>query len=224
MKIRQVMWGLVLISNFGMADTASFFAETCGDCHALQAVSKDVKERISRKGSHLFYAGNKYRPQWLESWLQAPTQIRPGGAYPPDATLVTDEGDIILTNTLPKHLSLDADEAKKVTSHLMTLTPFSSLLEQVDYQPKKISKSAGKMNFVKFQGCQSCHQNQPDEGGLSGPELYTAWHRLQQKYIISYSQHPELWDKNSMMPNRHIKEKALKKVANYLKIIGESDE
>jgi|TARA_B110001469_G_scaffold27506_1_gene28206 mono/diheme cytochrome c family protein len=224
MKLHKPMWGLIFLSGLSMADTTSYVAETCGGCHALQEVSKDVDERINRKGSHLYYAGNKYQYEWLEAWLQAPTQIRPGGDYPLNHTLVTEDGDVIEADSLLEHMILDSDQAIKVTDYLMTLTPFNELLEQVEYEPKAISQSAGEMNFVKFQGCQSCHRDDPEYGGVSGPELYTAWNRLQQNYIISYTQNPELWDKNTMMPNRHIKNSALEKVANYLKVIGESHE
>jgi len=206
-----------------MEDVKTYVEESCGTCHALKKISKDIQERIKRKGSHLYYAGNKYQRKWLEAWLQKTTLIRPSGEFPLNHTEVTDEGDVIKGDTLLKHIDLPSVRAKEVTDYLMSLTPNNNLIENVSYTPKKISLSMGKMNFGKFKGCQSCHRDKANEGGQSGPELYTAWNRLQPEYLISYTKDPNLWDVNTMMPNRHLKDSSLQKLVDYLKVIGEKN-
>ena len=79
----------------------------------------------------------------------------------------------------------------------------------------------GQMNFGKFKGCDACHQDAPGEGGLSGPELYTAWQRLQPAFIASYMGNPVAWDPHTLMPKGDLNAASVKKIADYLKVIGE---
>ncbi|MCJ8327552.1 MAG: hypothetical protein MJK08_10685 [Campylobacterales bacterium] len=215
---------LLFTLSSSFADISTFIKNDCATCHSFKEVKSDFTERIKRKASPLYYAGNKYKEEWLVLWLQNPTRIRPGGAFPPNHTIVTDEGDIIDDKTLDKHVSLSLPQAKEVASYLMGLKTKQELIDKIDYSPKKISKSSGKLNFVKFQACQSCHKDSRDEGGVSGPELYTAWNRLQEKYIVSYITEPELWDEHTMMPNKNLKKSRIQKLVDYLKLLGEENE
>ncbi len=225
MKITTKITALLLfILNVSYADISDTVKNDCASCHSLNKVETDFTQRLEQKGSPLYYAGNKYKKSWLINWLQDPIIIRPGGAYPPNHTVVTDEGDIIEEKTLPKHMNLSSEKAKEVAHYLMSLKAHQDLIDKVTYKSKKISKSSGRMNFVKFQGCQSCHKNSSDEGGVSGPELYTAWNRLQPEYIASYIKNPQLWDKYTMMPNKHLKDSRIQKLVDYLKVLGESND
>jgi mono/diheme cytochrome c family protein len=225
MKITIKITALLLFMfNVASADISATVKNDCASCHSLKKVEKDFTQRLERKGSPLYYAGNKYKEPWLTNWLQNPTTVRPGGAYPPNHTIVTDDGDIIDEKSLPKHVKLSPEKASKVTKYLMSLKGHQDLIDKVTYKPKKISKSSGRMNFVKFQGCQSCHKDSSNEGGASGPELYTSWNRLQPEYIASYIKNPQLWDKFTMMPNKHLKDSRIQKLVDYLKVLGESNE
>ena len=225
MKITTKITALFLfIFNISYADISVSIKNDCATCHSLNKSETDYTKILERKGSHLYFAGNKYKESWLVNWLQIPVITRQGGAFPPNHTVVTDEGDIIDEKTLPTHVKLSQEKASEVAQYLMTLKAHQDLIDKVSYKPKKISKSSGRMNFVKFQGCQSCHKNTSDEGGVSGPELYTAWNRLQPEYIVSYIKEPELWDKFTMMPNKHLKDSRIQKLVDYLKVIGESND
>jgi cytochrome c1 len=79
----------------------------------------------------------------------------------------------------------------------------------------------GQMNFSKFKGCDACHRDAPDRGGLSGPELFTAWNRLQPAFIAAFIANPTAWDPHALMPNAHIKDTEVAKLANYLKALQE---
>src|SRR5690606_38640406 len=107
-----------------------------------------------------------------------------------------------------------------VADHLMSLTPNDALIAKEDYKPGRISERLGAMNFVKFQGCSACHKDTPKYGGVSGPELYTAWQRLQPAFITSYIRDPKAWEPRSMMPNKHLNSGAIHKLADYLRTIG----
>ncbi|TVT44913.1 MAG: c-type cytochrome [Denitromonas halophila] len=205
------------------ADTAADVKQQCGSCHALDRdYAKAAKhERAERKAPPLDFAGNKFRREWLYSWLQNPVRLRPAGVFPPAHAKPSADGDVVDTTTLAKHPALDAAQAGKVADYLMTLTPFDGLIAAETYQPGTIAQRMGQMNFGKFKGCDGCHQDAPDTGGVSGPELYTAWQRLQPAFISAYIAQPAAWDPHTMMPVGDANAAAVHKLANYLKLIGE---
>lgn len=205
--------------------SAQYIKNNCASCHVLTRPDRknvDFRERMTRKGPPLFYAGKKYREKWLVTWLQNPVRIRPGGIYPPRYTIVTDDGDVINKKKLPTHLKLTKKLATTTSAWLMTLVNVQNVTNNFSsYKAKPTSIVMGKMNFNKFKGCGACHRDSKDSGGLSGPELYTAWNRLQPAFMASYISNPIAWDPNSMMPNKHLKEAGVHKLVDYLKIISE---
>lgn len=205
------------------ADAAADVQQQCGTCHALthDYAKQDIQERIDRKGPPLDYAGNKFNRDWLVAWLQNPTRIRPAGEFPPEHVKAGPDGDVVDGTTLSKHPALSADQAAAAADYLMTLKPLDDLIKATTYQPGTIAARMGKMNFGKFRGCDACHQDAPDAGGFSGPELYTAWKRLQPAFIASYITNPVAWDPHTLMPAPELNDATVAKLANYLKVIGE---
>lgn len=184
------------------ASTSPFeqLAEQCGACHQMQGpANASLKNRSARKGPPLFYAGNKFREEWLVSWLQKPVRIRPAGDFHLPHIKTTADGDFIDESKLVEHIVLGEKEAVHMAKHLMSLTPNNDLIEAEDYTPKRISKRMGTMDFVRFKGCAACHRDTPKYGGLSGPELHTAWQRLQPEFIVSYIRNPMRWEPRSLM-------------------------
>lgn len=204
------------------ADVAEKVAAGCGGCHQLQGPADDRLEALRhRKGPPLFYAGNKFRQDWLEGWLQNPIRIRPAGDFPPAHAKLTPGGDTLDMTSLTEHPTLDAGVAKEVIGYLMTLRPYDALIAKEDYAPGNVSERMGAMDFVKFKGCGACHKDTPKYGGVSGPELYTAWQRLQPAFITSYIRDPAAWELRSLMPNKHLDSGAIHKLADYLRTVGE---
>lgn len=205
------------------ADVVADAQEQCASCHALthDYASAGAAERIVRKGPPLDFAGNKFNRDWLVAWLQEPVRIRPAGIFPPAVAQPGPDGDVVDLATLPAHPALSAEQAEAMADHLMTLKPFDDLIAADTWEPGSIALRMGKMNFGKFKGCDGCHQDAPDNGGVSGPELYSAWARLQPAFISSYISNSVAWDPNTMMPVADAKADAVHKIANYLKVIGE---
>jgi len=192
----------------------------CAGCHQLQ----QSNDQAGYSAPPLFFAGNKYRQQWLEDWLQEPYRLRPSGGFYADHVVTKDGVDSIDESSLNSHPALDNETAIEVSEWLMSLTPMDDLLaDSNDYSPGSVSPRLGAMDFVKFKGCGGCHRDTPEYGGLSGPELYTAWNRLQPHYIVSYIKNPRAWNKNSAMPNRALNDGQIHKLANYLKILTDED-
>ena len=217
---------LTLIHSAQAENMSNYMENNCTSCHALTEPvykSMGVSERINRKGPPLFFSGNKFRKEWLVSWLQKPVRIRPGGSYPPSHTIVTDEGDFIDEKSLKSHPLVSKKLAEEISDYLLSLRPNDALINQEKYEAKSISLMMGKMNFNKFKGCAACHRDSEDSGGISGPELYTAWLRLKPDFISSYIKNPISWDPYSMMSQKHLKDKDVHKLVDYLKIITEQN-
>lgn len=213
----------VMLSCQVQADAAAANAQ-CGSCHALEApdfATLGISERLDRSAPPLYYAGNKYQPGWLVEWLQAPTRLFPAGYYPNAAAIkATPEGDVPDPAALHQHVALDAAAATDMADYLMSLKPYDDLVAAVTYTPGKVAMRMGMMDFRKFKGCQSCHQDAAGEGGFSGPELVTASKRLQPAYMVSFIQNPAAWDPNTIMPLMEMNEAAVHKLVDYLKLAG----
>lgn len=214
--------GLLAAGMGPVAADASLVQQKCASCHALsQPEEADIEARASRRAPPLHYAGDKFRRDWLVAWLQSPNRIRPAGTYPPAHIKSTEEGDAIEKGSFADHIALDQASAEQAADYLMSLRPFERRLEDVDYEGGSIAWRLGQMNFVKFNNCVGCHQDEPGYGGVSGPELYTAWDRLKPSFIFSYISDPVAWDRNTLMPGGALNDTAVEKLANYLKAVAE---
>lgn len=214
------------VSGLSWSDTAQTVAAQCASCHAIERPDYETlgrDERVRRVAPPLYFAGNKYREQWLLGFLQAPSTLYAAGYFPDHKLLDSAEGDLPNESALTNHISLSEAEAKEVTDFLMALRPFDQLIENDSYTEGKVAKRMGTMDFRKFKGCDACHQDDTDNGGLSGPRLYDAWIRLQPKYIASFLKNPLQWDPNTLMPVPQMNEQAAHKLVDYLRILGESE-
>lgn len=214
---------VLLLSGTVLADGAAIAREQCAVCHALERPDFEnlgLAERLQRKAPPLYYAGNKYRREWLLQQLQQPQRIYPAGYFPLASVLRTEEGDMPDPAALIQHPALAAGQAAQVTDFLMSLRPHEDLIAADHYEPGKVAMRMAMMDFRKFKGCDACHQDAVDSGGFSGPSLVDAWQRLQPAYLSSFTQNPRAWDPNSIMPVPQMNEAAIHKLVNYLKLIG----
>ena len=223
MSTKVFLLALLLAAGSAWAaeDGAAILAQRCAGCHDLKGPApRTLKELWARKGPDLFYAGNKYRQEWLVSWLQKPQRIRPAGQFYEDHIKRGAKSDEVDPATLSDHVALNHDDAAAAASALMQLAPNGALTAAEKLEPGTISKSMGEMTFDKFFGCLACHQVEPGYGGLSGPELYTAARRLQPQFIASYVRSPQAWDPKIWMPNKHVNDANILKLVRYLEVLG----
>jgi len=225
-----ILWAALMLVGLGSTPVAlaagaeELVRTECAACHALERPDYEalgIQERIDRKGPPLYYAGNKFQPEWLESWLQNPTRLRPAGIFPAAAVKESEEFDVIDPDKLIEHPALTAEQASEVATYLMSLRHHDDLIAANTYEPGTIAQRMGQLNFSKFNGCDACHSDEPGYGGLSGPELYTAWQRLQPAFIASFIADPVAWDPHTLMPKSGLNEGAVARLTNYLKLIGE---
>lgn len=216
------LFALVWPSTVDAADGKRIVAEKCAACHALIPPAKEIlKDRLESLGPPLHYAANKYRREWLVAWLQKPIRIWPAGPFYGRHVKTSSKGDIIDTATFVGHVALPADQANAAADYLLTLSSKAKLVASVSYAPKTVSAKMGMLNFGKFKGCSACHSDEDGYGGASGPELYTAYRRLKPEYLVSYIRDPQAWQRQSLMPNPHLKDQEVHKLVDYLKLISE---
>src|SRR5690606_4521113 len=85
-------------------DGAAVAASQCGACHQMTGPAQDnIEARRQRAAPPLYYAGDKFREDWLVAWLQAPQRIRPTGDFAAVHVTSTAEGDVINSASLPDH-------------------------------------------------------------------------------------------------------------------------
>lgn len=211
----------VLPMNVSAADGMAVLQKECVSCHNISGPAvKTLKEAFAKKGPDLSYAGNKYRQEWLFSWLQKPERVRPAGMYYGDHIKPGPKRDEIDASTLIDHVALSKDDASAIAAELMKLKPHDDLIAREKIEPGTISREAGEMNFDKFWGCMACHLIEPDYGGLSGPELYTAAKRLQPEFMASFIRNPQAWEPNSWMPNKGASEGSIQKFVHYFETLS----
>jgi len=221
--MRRSVFTLLVLIGFAAtgaraADEGSAsLTQRCAGCHNLTGpASHTLKELWARKAPDLFYAGNKYRAEWLAAWLQKPTRIRVAGEFYADHIRSGAKSDEVDPTTLEPHPALSAADADTVTQALLRLKPRDDLIAAEKIEPGSISKSMGEMAFDKFLGCMACHEIEPGFGGASGPELYTAARRLQPGFIASYIRNPQAWDPRIWMPNKRLSDPNIQKMVHYL--------
>jgi mono/diheme cytochrome c family protein len=206
----------VVGSTFAAADGAQIIESKCVACHAIEKPEQaDISHIWNRKAPDLYYAGNKFQHDWLVSWLQEPTRIRPGGELYRKHVKTGAEGDIIDGATLEEHLRLDKATAESVATALMALKA-PGIVEAGAFKGAQVSPMMGAMFFGKLRGCSACHQDAPDKGGLAGPELYSAAKRLQADYVYSYIKQPQAIDPRVWMPDLGLGEADLQRLTGYI--------
>ncbi len=227
-RIVTVLLYSALLLGTGTAaatDGRAILEKQCAGCHDLSGPAPTTLEGVwARKGPDMFYAGNKYRREWLVKWLQHPARIRPAGMYYGNHIKTGTNGhDVIDESTLTKHVSLSEADATAVADTLMTFKAKSALVKRGEYKPGTLSLTLGDLMFDKFKGCIACHRTDPDYGGLSGPEVYTVAARLQDDYLISYMRNPQAWNPRIFMPARHLSEQDLQKFVRYFHALYKAD-
>ncbi len=209
--------GLAATGNAAAQTGSEIIQSQCVACHAVsKPENPGIQHLWERQGPDLHYAGSKFNQDWLETWLENPVRIRPGGELYTKHLKTTDEEDAIDETTLKPHMKLSAGDAKAAAAYLMTLKAPEDLVVSGAYKGGKVNARMGAMFFNKLRGCGACHTATPGHGGASGPELITAAERLQPDYIYSYIKHPQAFDAGVWMPTLELSEADLQRLTGYI--------
>ncbi|MDX8409768.1 MAG: c-type cytochrome [Mariprofundales bacterium] len=216
--LKRLLFLWVLLASVpahAAANGEAILKARCVACHSLDGPAASTLQQLrNRQGPDLFYAGNKYRAEWMQAWLQQPKRIRPAGMFYRDHIKPGAKHDVVDTTSLKLHLALSKGEAAAVTAALMKRIAHTDLVKQEKLEPA--SSPMGEMLFDKINGCMACHQIEPDFGGMSGSEVYTAGKRLQPAFMLSFIKNPQAWDPKVWMPNKHVPAENVQQLVNYL--------
>ncbi len=184
-----------------------FETEKCASCHQIQgpAREKTIQDQLAKKGPELWYAGSKFKREFLVKWLSDPRPVRPLEYY---SLTKKNKGD---------HPRLTAGQASDMTEFLMTL-------KSPDVKPLGIQAAdnpRGRVVFIKKQSCYGCHEvivRGNAAGGLSGPSFAGAGKRLQTDWIYAYLSNPKAFKPVKDMPDYtgYIKDDEMKDLAAYV--------
>lgn len=196
----------------------------CDGCHLLAPPAPEARNLAAfeaRRAPDLFYAGSKFRPEWLHVWLQNPKRIRPAGLHPARNAQTIGGQDQLDASRLEPHPAVLASEVEALVDALIALDWQSERLPDT-LQLRPVPRMLARLNFVKFKGCASCHRSSEDFGGLSGPELYTAWARMRPEFLWSYIADPQAWDPVAPMPGYALVPGEVGKLVQYLRQLSEA--
>lgn len=175
----------------------ALYKQKCLSCHAVSQTRRvSIEERVSIKGMPLWFAGSKFKKEWLEAWLASPQPIFG-----------------IKWGTLEKggydHPAVDASEAKPLAEYLMTLvdtrvkTGTALPLPRARGQRRSFLSRTARL-FEKHQGCYACHRylnkRNQELGGFSAPTLVAAGERLKADWVHAFLKHPRRYYPNGRCP------------------------
>jgi len=196
----------------------------CGDCHRLTppaAGERTLERYAARKGPDLFYAGSKFRPEWLRAWLVRPTPIRPAGLHPAERTRTSATGDTLAGGDPPAHPPVPKGRVDAVVQALEGLDWGRDRLAGGPGARPAVPRALAELNFVKFKGCGSCHRTAKDVPPRSGPDLFDAFARLRPEFLTSYIADPQAWDPVAPMPGYALDAVEVAKLVEYLRLLSE---
>ncbi|MBI5888831.1 MAG: c-type cytochrome [Deltaproteobacteria bacterium] len=168
----------------------AFDAAGCAACHQIKGPAKEktIKDALAKKGPELWYAGSKFKKEFLGGWLEDPRPIRPMEFY---SLTKTNQGN---------HPKLSGKDAADVAGFLMGL----KAPEVKDSGIKPQENQRGRIIFVKKQSCYGCHQVKEKgviTGGLTGPSLAGAAERLSPDWVCAYLSNPRVFKPVKDMPD-----------------------
>ena len=204
---------LSLSSSRAFAADGAGLAKECGKCHKMAGPAvKTLKEIEARKAPDLFYAGSKFKKDWLVKFIQNPTKIRPAGTVYLNF-LVKGEQDTVNAN-LPKCASkLSAGDAAAVADYLMTLK--DAKMPTGVAKIGEFSKARAKMLVIKTEACNGCHQVEGN-GGVSCPTWEGIGSRLNPDWVYAFVKSPQDFDPKIWMAKRDLDDSSLQLITNYI--------
>jgi len=227
--MKKLCWvvGAIALAAAGGAyaeDGPFDLSKNCGSCHALAKPADASFERLwTRKAPDLWYAGDKFKQDWLVDWLQNPTPIRPAGyPYFMNITQGTDHDEVDASKLTP-HPKLTKGDASAAAGALMTLHGPPDLVPQGSFKGDMAGTRMGALSFTKLRGCAACHEGEEGKGGLSGPALTNAGARLKPDFIAAYIVDPQRFDPHVWMPALKLNDKDVQRLTGYLAGLDSGD-
>lgn len=190
----------------------------CASCHRMERpAANTIAEFTDKKAPDLFYAGSKYKDEFLEEYLQKPYRIRPSGPVYVNNIKSGEKLDRIQEPSLCS-ASLSKKDAEAAAKYLMALKD-PNMETGIYREDVKYSRAMARITFFKSAVCNGCHQVKTMgklEGGVSGATLYNAGLRLNGDWVFNYIKNPQYWDPKVPMPKMELPENKLLLLTNFV--------
>ena len=182
----------------------------CKDCHRFSSKEKQTKE-----GPDLFYAGDKFHRNWLKEFLKSPVVIRKV-VYIPEADHPSGKSE-----ANQPHVALTKDESDRISDYLMTFRLPGLEIGKIDEEPlSKDERAQAKILFERNFGCISCHETLnlvgKVRGGVSGPSLVDSGLRLKPDWIFHWLKTPKKFLSKGRMPVFDLDEETASRITKYI--------
>jgi len=157
----------------------------CVQCHRIEG---KPAPRRTKKAPDLIWAGNKYRSEWLISWLQNPEFKH----YP--------VGYDFRPERKKRHLALPVDQAKAVTEFLATRK--DDRIKEGMMKPGTPEQLQRGQQLYREHGCQNCHFTPAKTakgfvGGTSSASFIKLKDRLNADWVYRFNQNPNDFEPDS---------------------------
>ncbi|MCK5236586.1 MAG: c-type cytochrome [Deltaproteobacteria bacterium] len=185
---------------------ALFRSNDCAGCHITVKPDESytTEDALKEEGPPLWFAGSKYKPGFIRSFLENPEPIRPL------------EYNSIEKERTEEHPNLSPSEAEAVAAYLSTLTV---KLKPIGIKAK--ASARGRIIFEKKESCYGCHRVEKNGryyGGRSGPILIGASTRLNPEWVYYFLKDPYLFGDPLMMPSYKgiLNDEEIRELASYI--------
>ena len=222
--IPLLVLGLLAGAGTGIAQEVpegkAIVLDRCVSCHDISGPAPATLDDLQRREApDLFYAGSKFRREWMIGWLQDPTPIRGSGVFYLNHIAVNEGKDLVAVNSIqPCQAKLSPAESVAVTDYLLTLKDPQLESGVVDTQ-QRFRKHKALRLFRKQLPCIGCHQIKVGKrvvGGVSGPSLTDAGRRLNPDWVYARIEDPQYWDPKTWMPVLPMSPKKRTLLASYI--------
>ncbi|MDF1663286.1 MAG: cytochrome c [Planctomycetota bacterium] len=205
---------------------------SCYGCHKMKGFTEEKK-----KGPDLRNLATKLSEGWIHKWLENPANFRPKTNMPrfwfaadaehaPEGQVKKDHAEIVaVTSYLMKQ-----SKPKAFVSSSFKATNFASVK---DFAAAKTSTiDAGAALFAE-KGCVGCHRMDANTSvdevrtyapNEYGPNLFNIGQKTHYNWLFSWLKNPEHYWSDTNMPNLQLTDKEAHVLADYLAILGKSDE
>jgi mono/diheme cytochrome c family protein len=163
----------------------------CVACHQSESVSES-----SRKSPRLASVGSRVNPDYLQAFIAAPHQIKPG-TYMPE-------------------LPVDAETAKSITHFLVSLNKGADFEIEA---PDAVAAELGNKLFHSV-GCVACHSPRDPEGKELLQATSVPLGELEKKYshksLREFLQRPHATRPSGRMPDLRLPGQEIERITHYL--------
>ena len=206
--VSMSLWLALALVSSAAADAGLVRDRGCTGCHRFSA------QEEGKPAPDLFYAGDKFKKSWLERFLHTPEVIRKAGAS-------ADPGFLAGKPKAGPHPALSKDEARRMSEYLASLTLPGALPAAIEAAPlSKGQRVKVKILFERNFSCIACHEGinlaGKPRGGVSGPSLANAGHRLRPEWVYAWLTAPETFLKKSRMPKYDLDEETALALTRYI--------